>query len=382
MMYAGLRFKNKVLFVFSFLLFFLVTRQVPFDNFSFVMNLSLVAIILISISDILKKIYNKFDVFIFITISFFIAQFLYSLLLSNELSNIFRFFLIFVFLTISYHIILPKRIVSVFLYLCVLQALLISIFSLILSYFFTVNNYLPIRAFFLERGWGDVYTFNGYFYKIQVKGNALLPVAFFTTFFYKIKYIRLIRIILFLGCIFAGNTAYLISIIFFLGVFFLKTNNIISLYKRALVIFLFAGLTLMPLYKYFIEETIEKKNESSLPARIEQVNLLMNDLSEKKTYLFLGRGIGHTIEKITSIRDYRGNVYFELQTFYVLNQLGLLGFSFFLIYNIYTSIRLYSKWLILLYVCYILYAFTNPYIFDTNHIVVILILNTLQNNEA
>jgi hypothetical protein len=108
----------------------------------------------------------------------------------------------------------------------------------------------------------------------------------------------------------------------------------------------------------------------------------MDDLSENNTYLLLGRGIGHTIEKITPSRDYRGNIYFELQTFYVLNQLGLFGFIMFLFYNVYMSIRLYSKWLILIYVSYIIYAFTNPYIFDTNHIVVILLLNTLQNNET
>lgn len=380
MYYSSLTVKNKILYLFSFLLFFLLTRQVPFDSFSSLMNLSLVGIIFFSVLDILKRTHNKYDLLVFLIISFFILSFFYSLLLANELPNVFRFFLIFVFLSISYFIVLPFKSISVFLNLCVFQALLISIFSLILTFFFTVDNYLPIRAFFLERGWGDVYTFNGWFYKVQVKGNALLPVAFFITFFYEIGNKKLIRTILFIGCLFAGNTAYLISILGFLGVYFLKTNNIQSLFNRVLVIILFASLTFIPIYKFYFKETIEQKKDSSLPARVEQVNLLTDDLSENNSYLLLGRGIGHTIEKITPSRDYRGNVYFELQTFYVLNQLGLLGFILFLFYNVYISIRLYNKWLILIYVSYITYAFTNPYIFDTNHIVVILLLNTLQNN--
>lgn len=382
MYYSGSSVKNKILYVFSFLLFFLLTRQVPFDSFSSLMNLSLVGIIFFSVSDILKRTHNKYDLLVFLIISFFILSFFYSLLLLNELPNVFRFFLIFVFLSISYFIVLPNKSISVFLNLCVLQALLISIFSLILTFFFTVDNYLPIRAFFLEKSWGDVYTFNGWFYRVQVKGSALLPVAFFITFFYNIGNKRLIRTILFIGCLFAGNTAYLIAISVFLGVYFLKTNNIQSLFNRVLLIILFVALTFLPIYNYYIKDTIEQKNDSSLPARVEQVNLLMDDLSENNTYLLLGRGIGHTIEKITPSRDYRGNVYFELQTFYVLNQLGLIGFVVFLLYHAYMSIKIYSKWLILIYVCYIIYAFTNPYIFDTNHIVVILLLNTLQKNEA
>jgi hypothetical protein len=380
--YSGLSVKNKILYVFSFLLFFLLTRQVPFDSFSSLMNLSLFGIILFSLPDLTLKIYKKQEIFVLILISFFVAHFFYSILLSNELSNVFRFLLIFIFLSISYYIVLPKKTLNVFLYLSIVQALLISIFSLILFLFFSVDNYLPIRAFFLERGWGDVYTFNGWFYKVQVKGNALLPVAFFITFFYEIGNKRLVRTILLIGCLFAGNTAYLISIIGFIGVYFLKTNSIQSLFNRVLLIILFVALTFIPVYNFYIKETIEQKSDSSLPARVEQVNLLMDDLSENNTYLLLGRGIGHTIEKITPSRDYRGNIYFELQTFYVLNQLGLFGFIMFLFYNVYMSIRLYSKWLILIYVSYIIYAFTNPYIFDTNHIVVILLLNTLQNNET
>jgi hypothetical protein len=382
MYYSSLNVKNKILYVFSFLLFFLLTRQVPFDSFSYLMNLSLVGLIIFSISNIAKKIYGKFDFLVLIIFSFLTIQFFYSLILMNQLSNVSRFYLIFGFLTISYYIILPKKTISIFLYLSVLQAILILIFSIFLSSFFTIDDYLPLRAFFLEKGWGDVFTYDGWFYKIQIKGNALLPFAFFITFFYKLKYRIIIRLILFIGCLVAGNIAFLISIFIFLAIYYLKTDKIEVFYRRFFLLFIFIIISSVPIYKNFIEETLERKNVASLPLRTEQINLLMNDLAEKDIYIYIGRGIGHTIEKISSNRDYRGNVYFELQTFYVLNQLGILGFSLFLFYNIFISIKLYSKWLILCYVCYVLYAFTNPYIFDTNHIVVILILNTLRNNET
>lgn len=376
--------KNKVLIFFSFLFLFILSRQVPFDSFSFLMNISLGMLIVFSLKDIVDRMSEKKDLFFMfvIVVSFLIVFFFYSLFLENKIANVVRFFLILFFLAISYFIVLPRKVLSIFIYLFVLHALLITFFSLYLSFFFTMDNYLPVRFFFQEKGWGDVFTYNGWFYRIQIKGNALLPVAFFTTFFYKISHGRLIKCILLIGCVFAGNIAYLIAIFFFLIIYFLKTSSLNTLIKRFLILCVVVLLSIFPVYKYFIKETLALKNESSLPTRIDQIDVLMDDMSENKFYIVFGRGLGHTIEKITPYRDYRGDVYFELQSLYILNQLGVLGFSLFLLYNIYISFRLFNIWLIFIYLCYILYAFTNPYIFDTNHVVVILILNTIQNNET
>jgi hypothetical protein len=375
---------KSALIFFSILLLFILSRQVPFGSFSFLMNISLGMIIILSFKEVVNKMVKKKDLFFFfiVVVSFLIIEFFYSLFLQNIIGNVIRFFLILFFIAISYFVVLPKKILTVFIYLFVLHALLITLFSLYLTFFFTIDNYLPIRFFFQEMGWGDVFTYNGWFYRIQIKGNALLPVAFFISFFSEISHKKLIRGILLVSCVFAGNIAYLIAIFFFLVVYSLKTQSLNILFKRFLILSIMLLISLVPIYKYFIKDTIELKSDSSLPTRTDQINVLMDDMTEKSFYIAFGRGLGHTIEKVTSFRDYRGDVYFELQSLYILNQIGVLGFTFFFLYNVYISFRLFNVWLIFIYGCYILYAFTNPYIFDTNHVVVILILNSIQNNET
>jgi len=375
--------QQSILIFFSFLLLFILSRQVPFDSFSFIMNLSLGAILLLSFKDIANRLKRNSDFLLLFTVSvsLLVLAFFYSLFLQNDFGNVLRFFIVFGFVAISYFIELPRKVLYIFVYLMVFHAVLIILFSLYLTLFFDIDSYLPIRFFFTEKGWGDVFTYNGWFYRIQIKGNALLPVAFFTTFYVSFPRRTLIRLLLFLGCIYAGNIAYIVVVFFFLVGFFLKTTSLNLLMKRVVVLLLFFIISVFPVYQYFIKETLELKSDSSLPTRVDQVNVLMDDLSENDFYLIFGRGIGHTIEKISPYRDYRGNIYFELQSLYVLNQIGVLGFIFFIFYNIYMSLRLYNGGLLFFYLCYIIYAFTNPYIFDTNHIVVILLLNIIQSNE-
>ena len=89
----------------------------------------------------------------------------------------------------------------------------------------------------------------------------------------------------------------------------------------------------------------------------------------------MGKGLGNTVSEKTNYRDYTGNIYFELQTFYFFNQLGIINFISFILLNLffaYTKIR--DPRLLFVYLCYILYAFTNPYILDSNQVIVILTL--------
>lgn len=377
------KFSNNLLIFFGFILFFILSRQVPFDFLSFLMNLALLAIVLLSLKRVIYRMNKNSDLFFLFVVasSFLIFYFFYSFLLGNEVSNVFRFGLIIFFLLISYFIVLPIKIIKLFIYLYSIHALLIIFFSLLISFYLTNSDYLPIRAFIREKEWGDIFTYNDWFYRVQIKGNALLPVAFFTTFYYNIKYRNIIRVILLFGCIVAGNFAYLIAVFLFLVLFYIKTNDFKTNVKRVSFIFFFAVIFSIPLYNYFIKDTLELKSEGSLPLRKEQFNLLIDDMSENYYYVF-GKGLGNTLNKVTSYRDYKNDVYFELQSVYFLNQIGFLGMMLFVFYHCYFTMRLFSRGLILLYSCFIFYALTNPYIFDTNHFAVILILNSLQNNET
>lgn len=118
--------------------------------------------------------------------------------------------------------------------------------------------------------------------------------------------------------------------------------------------------------------------QSSIGTRIDQYHVLLNDFSSNFPDLIFGKGFGNLIQVVTSARDYSNYIYYELQTIYFLNQMGLLVFSIFIIFNIYLAIKHIQNHMIrLIYCMYILYASTNPYIFDTNHLVVIITLVNL-----
>ena len=122
------------------------------------------------------------------------------------------------------------------------------------------------------------------------------------------------------------------------------------------------------------------KSDESSAIRIEQATLLLKDLGESPITLIMGKGMGNTLSVQTSFRDYTDNIYFELQILYILNQLGIIAFIIFSLYNIYLTItKIKYKELIFVYLFYIMYAITNPYIFDTNHIIVILTLCSISN---
>jgi hypothetical protein len=244
---------------------------------------------------------------------------------------------------------------------------------------FNLESYLPVRFFFLDRGWGDVYTFNGYYYRIQILGNELIPVAFFITFIIKdIKHKRLKQIVLLAGLLLAGNFAYFIAAAFFLlSMYLFYVKKISTFSSRFLLVFIFLILTCIPIAGY-VNKTLERKQAKSLTVRSEQVGLLWDNLIKNPVNLIWGKGLGNTVSKKTAFRDYTGQYYYELQVFYIFNQLGLILFVF-LLFNILISAFNYKgcRECTLLYMAYVVYAITNPYIINTTQVVVILLLNIL-----
>ena len=122
----------------------------------------------------------------------------------------------------------------------------------------------------------------------------------------------------------------------------------------------------------YISTQMETKKEGSAQARVDQSKVLFDDMAYSPLTLFLGTGLGHTVEIKTQERDYRGATYYELQTLYIFNQLGLINFTILILANIVLAFRyIKRKDLILVYSVYVAYAFTNPYMWDTNQVVVI-----------
>jgi len=244
-----------------------------------------------------------------------------------------------------------------------------------------VTFYNFIRQTATSNGWGDIYTLNNLYYNIQIKGNALLPVAFMVTFLNNIdiKRILLIRLLLLIAVFFSGNFAYLVAISIFLLFFSIyRINTFFKLYKWGMYLTLFFLMSSFPIYKY-INNTLTEKKDDSIYERYQQSELLLNELKKNPITFLMGLGQGATLDKSTSTRDYKDLTYFELQIIYFFYQLGLIMFFIFLFLYFYLAfISFTDKYLILIYSCYIIYSLTNPYIFDTNNIIVIILLNSLQ----
>ena len=315
----------------------------------------------------------------------------YSIILHNNISNIIRFSIILFFICAAYFLKLPKRILIPPLRFSALALSIILILGeFYMIFFFDRSNSALLRNFLISNGLGDIYPKYGFFYAIQLVGTAALPFIFMLSFIENSLFKNnkwFCRILLFSGVIIAGNFGFLVAIFFFL---FCIYSSVKTTYRSLLnkiiilsVFFIMAG----PYIFNFVSKTLESKKEESNAIRIDQASVLMNDMSSNVGTLIFGTGVGHTLDVKTRFRDYTDNVYYELQSLYFLNQMGILFFLLFILINIYFAFKYIAfPKLLLLYLSYILYAITNPYILNTNQVVVIITLASLcysykKNNE-
>ena len=98
--------------------------------------------------------------------------------------------------------------------------LLHALFMIGLELFLIVKNSPEFdsifRNYILINGFGDIYTRNGIYYRIIIKGNELLPVAYLVMYKYKSKKANIIKGIFILSILISGNLAYFIAIGLFL----------------------------------------------------------------------------------------------------------------------------------------------------------------------
>ena len=357
-----------------FIVLFILTRQVPFSSYSFISNIAIIILLLLLINSNRNSIVSISYISLWLSVLF-----IYSLFSGNEATLIIHFMIaIILLLSSNFAQNIPKIFLQIFFILITLQSLFLIFMELLLNIFYTPSSYLILREIFIDKGWGDLYTYNGYFYRVQVKGNALIPIAFYLTFIKEvqayIKYIKVYRILAFIGICIAGNFAFWIStVLFILGYsLFFGNNKIIKLSIVSGVIVLFSGFLLE-----YIIEVILRKNES-LGTRADQYNVLIGALTSDVSNFIFGNGLGGTLSVSTSFRDYTGDIYFELQGLYYIYQLGVLNtIIFFSLMCFFALKRIYCKDLLFIYVVYLSYAISNPYFLDTNHIVLIIVLRLI-----
>lgn len=363
-----------------FFVVFILTRQVPFKAFSALMNLSLLGFFAFQLNYILKASDRSRLLFLIFVVGWGFLMLTYSALAGNTLGNSIRFLIILILIQAAFFVKPNPSYIKIVLGFLVLQSLFLISLHLVLNLFFNSSSYLFLRLFFQAQGWGDLYTYNGIFYNIQILGNALLPFGVFLSviFYSGVKRI-FITSILFIGMLVAGNFAFVLGALVFVILLFLVSQsfNTRKFLTVAILGILLASIAARPSLNY-LQKTIINKSEESNPTRIDQSQVLWEDLSENPISLIFGKGLGNTLKVKTKWRDYTDNIYFELQSLYFLNQMGLLNFLIFVIANIICVILFFKEPLVkIIYVAYILYAFFNPYFLDTSHIVVIITLISL-----
>lgn len=403
----GFAIKNQrvllsILSILSVISFFIcvlaLTRQFPIFQLSKIISLSLILVFVFSIPFLIKNFWNadKFVKYLLIANILSLTLLLvYSVIIQqNNLSLAIRFFSIFMLILFVFLLPPQKIYVNIFILLAVLHSVFLILFEIYIVSFAGPDFPAFIRSKVTSLGLGDIYTYNQYFYRIQIKGNPILPIAFIISLFaIQSKRIKISVIsLLFAGTIVAGNLAFILAIVFFLGMYgillifsnekvasFLK--NIFNSKKRIIIlvgsVFSILIISIFMLYPY-LNEVLIRKMEYSIPTRFDQVKYLIEDLMENAASLLFGQGFGNVINVITDYRDYRDNYYFELQTIYILNQVGILYFLFFLVTKFIFVVKFWgNKFSYLIYLSYVLYAFTNPYLFDTTNILVLIVVSSL-----
>jgi hypothetical protein len=386
----------------SILFFFLcvtaITRQVPFYQLANIISPSLILIFVFSIPFLLKNFWDSDKLVKYILILNVIVLTIllaYSILIQqNSVPLGIRFYSIFVLLYAAFFL-PPKRIyVSIFIALAVFHSILLIGFETYIVLYGDPEFAGYIRSKVMEYGLGDVYTFNQYFYRIQIKGNPVLPIAFLVSLFaIQSKRLKISAAsLLFVGTIIAGNFAFILAIVFFFvmyGVILFFSNPLVARFLKQLVsnrkrilvltasvvlVCILAGLIIFP----YLKELFLLKMQVSIPTRFDQAFHLIESLIESPQTILFGQGLGNVINVISDYRDYRTYYYYELQTIYILNQVGILYFLLFVFTKITLAIKFWNnKYIYLIYLSYLVYALTNPYLFDTTNIVVLIVLSSL-----
>lgn len=309
--------------------------------------------------------------------------------MQNVPSLIIRFALICLFVLSAYSLnvncVNSRVLLKGIFYLSLISCLCIIIFEFLLLFYFSDAEKGVIRNEVINANMGDIYPSGG-LYKIQLRGLPIIPFLYMYSYvsdLFPVKYNYLFRVIFLSAILFAGNFAYILGVLLFHGLLFFHGMKQRKNFHKRIILLFFLIISLSAPFISYVIDVYESKKEMSNAIRIEQTTLLLEDLNSGVLSLFMGKGLGNTINVSTHFRDYTDNVYFELQIVYILNQLGIIPFLLFLIANIYFVYKyLPNAKIKIVYLGYVSYAVTNPYIMDTTQIIVIILLLIAQNQYS
>lgn len=222
---------------------------------------------------------------------------------------------------------------------------------------------------------GDVYSFNGVYYRVQLIGNALLPFFFCLTLHFRNegKWMVLSCGIFTIALIFAGNLTYwaasaaytlyefrsylrnpLVALIAIVGIFFVTSSAIVT------------------------ESTSAKfsEDDGSAGIRVDQISVILDRMERHPYGAIFGFGLGQRIPD-GQFRNYSEYLYIELQAAYVFYQIGLIGMTLYALSFVGLAYKCLNDESRPILFAYIFASISNPYIFDSNQVFVTAFLSAL-----
>ncbi len=358
---------KRIRIIFWMLALFSYYFQCPFTFLSKLIIPSVFAFILLESFNFRIRQYN-FKGIVYFYIFFLSTSMILSILKGTDISRVLRFYMILLAIPICFTIrdndFIEEE--KIFIIMAMMKSLMLVGVAVVLL---CTKNYVPFRNWAKTYGHGDIYILQGV-PKVQVKGNALLIVAFMLDYM-KRKKITWMNIILLLGILAAGNFAFILGIAAFvlyrMGTVLFSAKGRNNCKKAVLIFGSVCGLILM--LPYINNQRILKSAQSNR-VRIEQAKIFLD------TNLLLGEGLGNVVVSDNEYIGARsGGIYFELQTLYIFNQIGLLGIIPFYIITLWAAYK-NGKEKLWIYLLYLFYSFWNPYCFDTTQMLAIIaILN-------
>jgi hypothetical protein len=298
-----------------------------------------------------------------------------STVAGNDMGNALRFSTILIGTLLAFHV-KPMRISAPWVLAPILlQALLITLVAVVLGALQDPLLASTVRFTSLERNWGDIYSFDGLYFRVQVIGNALLPLLFMICL-WRVDQGRFYRWglpLASIGLVAAGNLTYFITA----GVALVVRSR--KLLVRSLALRLLAGLAALATvaYTWSVADTLfERKfdgTDSSMGVRFDQVAVAAEHMTRSPTTLLLGAGIGAKFPDGRE-RAYSEYQYIELQALYLTYQIGLVGMLLYTVTAVWAARHALNRDGRQIFWLYVLAGLSNPYILDTNQIVATLML--------
>lgn len=231
------------------------------------------------------------------------------------------------------------------------------------------------RKWAIENGVGDIYILNDGIPRIQLAGSSLFVLGAMLDF-YNNRKATVYSILMCLGAIVSGNSAYILGIVLYLLFYYINKLFVWMIEGNwRIILFLVIFVMALIFFSAYAVYTLKLKADYSNAVRFEQAHILL-----KTNYLW-GSGLGHTVVAHTAFRNYTGEIYFELQTLYIFNQTGIIGLGLFYLLTIVPLIEKHKTKLVAYFV-YLTYTFWNPYCFDSTHIIAILMIANVLNNKC